>query len=142
MATNPADLALRNLQRLIERDPLLRDIVNPSLPDAKRSAKFSPDVDVIESEDGWLLVLDLPGVPKQGLKLSVEGSRLTVSGTKPPRPAGRAKIAERAVGPFKREFLLPFQVSPTGIKASFDNGVLEITVPRAGEATGQDIPIE
>jgi HSP20 family protein len=136
------DAALRNLQRLIERDPLLRDIVNPSLPEAKRQARFSPDVDVLETDEGYTLLLEVPGVPSGSLDVRVEGTKLIVKGEKPARRKGTTRVTERATGPFVREFLLPFQVAPAGIRARLSNGLLTVLVPRVNGADARSVPIE
>ena len=94
MRSDPSDVALRNLRRLVERDPILRDIVNPSLPAARRASRLVPPVDVIEHEDRWTLILEVPGVAREALKVHLDGSRLTVSGEKPGR-TGQARVAER-----------------------------------------------
>lgn len=141
MRSEPSDVALRNLQRLVERDPILRDIVNPSLPAARRAARLVPPVDVIERDDGWTLILEVPGVAREALTVHLDGSRLTVSGEKPDR-TGKARVAERETGPFVREFLLPFQVRPDAIRAKLDAGVLTIHLPRTGPERTLDVPIE
>src|SRR5687767_4531297 len=133
MRSNPADLALRNLERLVSRDPILRDIVNPTLPAARRQAKLVPPVDVVERPDGWTLLVELPGVKREGLKVRLDGTRLLVSGEKPVlRDGGSARVAERETGPFTREFLVPFQVRGDAITAKLEDGVLTIVLPRAG----------
>jgi HSP20 family protein len=142
MRSDPADLALKNLERLIAKDPLLRDIVNPTLPAAKRSARCNPAVDVIETEESWVLLVDLPGVEREGLQVRLDGTRLTISGDKPSLRSGRARVSERESGPFSRDFLLPFQVNAEGIKAKLENGVLEVTLPRAGKATVRTVTVE
>ena len=142
MRSEPADLALKNLERLVARDPLLRDIVNPMLPAARRGGRFSPAVDVVETDESWMLLLELPGVPKESLHVRLDGTRLTVSGEKPTLRPGRASVAERDTGPFRREFLLPFQVRAEGIKARLEDGVLTITLPRAGKAEVREVTVE
>lgn len=141
MRSDPSDVALRNLRRLVERDPILRDIVNPSLPAARRAARLVPPVDVIEQEDRWTLILEVPGVAREALRVHLDGSRLTVSGEKPPR-IGKARVAERETGAFSREFLLPFMVRPDAIRARLDQGVLTIDLPRSGPERTLDVPIE
>jgi HSP20 family protein len=141
MRSEPSDVALRNLRRLVERDPILRDIVNPSLPAARRAARLVPPVDVIERDEGWTLILEVPGVARESLVVHLDGSRLTVSGEKPAR-TGRARVAERETGAFTREFLLPFQVRPDAIRAKLDAGVLTIELPRTGPERTLDITIE
>src|SRR5688500_5937875 len=142
MRSNPADLALRNLERLVAQDPILRDIVNPTLPAARRQAKLVPPVDVIERADGWMILVELPGVSRDGLKVRIDGTRLTVSGEKPARrEGGSARVTERETGAFTREFLLPFQVRGDAIAAKLEDGVLTIDLPRAGSDGVKDITI-
>lgn len=142
MSTSTSDVAIRNLERLIGRDPLLRDLVHPVLPHVKRNARFSPDVDVIETEDAWLVILEVPGVPRQALQVDLDGSKLVVRGEKPARAPGRTPVAERSTGPFERTFLVPFQVDPTAIRARLELGQLTITLPRTGAAGKRSVPIE
>jgi HSP20 family protein len=143
MSNSPADAALRNLEKMISRDPLLRDILNPSMPTAKRPARFSPDVDVVEADDGYHLVLEVPGVDRASMAVEVDGTKLIVRGEKLAlRPEGRVRVSERVFGAFKREFLLPFQVATEGIKASLDNGVLVVEVPRTGGTSPRVVPID
>lgn len=142
MRTDPADVALRQLERLIGRDPLLRDIVHPSLPAARRQARFVPAVDVVEGADAWTLLIEVPGVPRDKLSVRLDGSRLTVSGEKPALRTGDARTAERESGPFQREFLLPFQVRPDGIRARLADGLLTVILPREGTAGAREVPVE
>lgn len=141
--SDPSDLALRNLQRLIANDPLLRDIVQPTLPRAKGPSRFAPEVDVLESDAGWTLVLDLPGVPKDAVHIDIDGSRLTIRGERPVRvvEGTRQRVGERATGRFLREFLVPFQVAPERITARLTDGVLTVTLPREGERDKRTVPI-
>lgn len=141
---DPSNAALRNLERLIERDPLLRDILKPSLPGAKRQARFSPEVDVLEDAEGWTLHLEVAGVAREDIHIDLDGTRLTVRGEK---RIGRAqgatvRVTERVGGKFHREFLLPFAVAADRITARLDMGVLEISLPRLGDRSRSDIPIE
>lgn len=141
MPTDPSTLALQNLERLISRDPILRDIVNPTLPAPKRT-RSAPAVDVVESEEGWIVTMDLPGVAKEAVKVRLDGTKLVVSGETPARDAGQVRVSERATGPFRREFLLPFHVRPDAIRARLQDGLLRIELPRSGSASAREVPIE
>ncbi len=143
MRNDHADLALRQLEKLIARDPMLRDIVNPSMPSARRASRFEPAVDVIENDAGWVLLLDVPGVPRAQISIRLDGTRLVVSGDRPSGHQGApARVHERAAGHFRREFLLPFQVRGDEIRAHLDQGVLRIELPRNGPSAEREIPIE
>lgn len=141
---DPSNAALRNLERLIERDPLLRDIVKPSLPGAKRQARFTPEVDVMEDAGGWTVHLEVAGVARDDLHIDLDGTRLTVRGEKRIHRAtgSTPRMSERVGGKFHREFLLPFAVAADRITARLDMGILEISLPRLGDRSRSDIPIE
>jgi HSP20 family protein len=143
MPLDPSDAALKNLERLISRDPLLRDIVSPTLPGARRAARFSPDVDVIEDAEGWIVWLEVPGVSRESLHVDVEGTKLTVRGEKRLLRAADAqvRVAERVGGKFAREFLLPFAVAADRISARLHEGVLQVRLPRVGEREKREVPI-
>lgn len=142
MRGGPADSALRNIRRLVERDPILRDIIHPALPSARREPRFIPPTDVIELDDRYVLVLELPGVPRETLKVHLDGTRLTISGEKPHVTEGRTRVNERETGPFTREFLVPFQVLAERITAKLDQGLLTVTLPRSSVDRPLDVPIE
>ncbi|MBT3219394.1 MAG: Hsp20/alpha crystallin family protein [Proteobacteria bacterium] len=128
---NPSELALKNLQKILEREPMLRDIFNPSLP-VPNEGWFSPLVDVVEDNDGYTILLEAPGVTRGSLTVDLDGTRLIVGGTKPKaHPAGsKLKVSERATGPFRREFLIPFSANGEHISAKLKDGVLTIHIPR------------
>jgi HSP20 family protein len=138
-----ADLALKQLEKLIGRDPMLRDILNPSMPSARRASRFEPAVDVLESEAGWVLLLDVPGVPRSQIRIRLDGTRLVVSGERPSGHEGAtSRVHERPAGHFQREFLLPFQVRGDAIRARLDQGVLRVDLPRNGPDEARDIEVE
>ncbi len=143
MPLDPSDAALKNLERLISRDPLLRDIISPSLPGARRAAKFSPEVDVVEDASGWIVWLEVPGVSRDSLHVDVDGTRLTVRGEKRllRTTEAQVRVAERVGGRFSREFLLPFAVAADAITAKLTDGVLQIRLPRVGDRQKHEVPI-
>ena len=143
MPTHPSDIAIKNLGDLIAKDPLLRDIVNPILPTPKRARRFNPDVDVFESDDGWTVILDVPGIQKSDLTVELDGSRLVVSGTRSPTVrTGPAAVSERPSGHFEREFLLPAQVLHSDIRARLELGVLTVFLPRTGTEDRRSVDID
>lgn len=143
MRSDPSDVALRNLRRLVEQDPILRDIVHPTLPSARRQARYQPAVDVLENATGWTLILDVPGVAREALSVRLDGTRLTIRGDRTiDRGGARVRVGERETGPFVREFLVPFAVRADAIAARLENGVLTVVLPRSGPERAQDIPVE
>jgi HSP20 family protein len=138
-----ADTALKQLEKLIARDPLLRDIVSPAMPSPRRAARFEPAVDVLETDGGWVILVDVPGVARDALRIRLEGHRLILSGERAHDRLGvnAVRVGEREGGRFRREFLLPFDVRADAIRADLDAGVLRVELPRSGVSAERDIPI-
>lgn len=140
--SNPSDVALSHLKKLLSRDPMLRDLMANALPSASQGPGFHPDVDVFENPKAHILQCDLPGVVREDVRIRLEGARLVIEGERrSAQPEGsRPRAVERGHGTFRREFLLPTDVDAEGVKASLEEGVLTVTVPRVGGGA-RDIPI-
>ena len=139
-----SDAALRKIEQAIARDPVLRDVLNLSAPSQTKGGRFAPDIDVIELDDRYVILLDVPGVPRNTLTVDVEGVRMIVTGERPSQhpDGGRSKMAERRTGSFKREFLLPSQANAEGIVAKMADGVLRVEVPKSGAGKAVRVTVE
>lgn len=137
------DLALGHLKKVLARDPMLRDVLAGALPGLGDGPNFVPSTDVIEAGGAHVLFVDVPGVPKDRLRVRLEGARLIVEGDRPPVAVqgGVLRTAERAYGAFRREFLLPSDVDAEAVRATVDDGVLRVEVPRKGGGAPRDVPI-
>jgi HSP20 family protein len=92
-----------------------------------------PHVDVYDSGDAAIVLVDLAGVPREQIQIAVERDQLTLSGVRrPPHPPeGRTIHAlEVPYGAFKRTIYLPFPVDANRADAAYRDGFLEITLPR------------
>lgn len=95
-------------------------------------AVMLPPLDIEETEDAYIVEVELPGVRKGDVDIALSGRRLTVSGERVEKEwAGILPHRTRAVGRFQYESLLPGDVHEKGVEASLDDGVLTITVPKA-----------
>jgi HSP20 family protein len=96
-----------------------------------------PSCDVIEKDGKYLLSLDLPGMKKEDIKLELKDGVLTLSGERredhEEKKGGYRRI-ERFRGSFERTFWLPEGVKPEQVEANYADGVLRISVPKAGGA--------
>ena len=104
-------------------------------------------LDVVERADDYLVVADLPGVSPDQVDISFERNTLTVRGMRPwgfNTDQGELRVysAERWTGSFERSVRLPEYVEGDRIDASFANGVLTITVPKAAAAKPRKITIQ
>jgi HSP20 family protein len=95
--------------------------------------RWIPAMDLVETEEDFVLRADLPGMTRGDVDLSLEDSVLTVSGERKAdheeRSEGFYRI-ERATGSFSRSLTLPEGVDGDAIAATFDNGVLEVRIPK------------
>jgi HSP20 family protein len=112
--------------------------------EAQGSDARVPAIDVIESDSAYSVVLDMPGVTKEQLKVSVEGRRVQVSSVTAPAPeaaraadASRVLHRERSAPNYARTVVLPAEVDQSASQAKFENGVLTLTLAKrvAGGAT-------
>lgn len=98
---------------------------------------WSPPVDILALPDRYVVRVDLPGVAREGITISLRGNELRVSGCKPaPAPVAphrRFHAVERGFGPFELEIPLPGPVACSPARASLRHGVLEIELPRVAE---------
>lgn len=98
----------------------------------RRGAWF-PAMDLVETDDHFVLHADLPGVSEDDVKVELEDDVLTISGERKleheEKREGYRRI-ERASGTFSRSLTLPAGVDPASVQASFEKGVLEIKIPK------------
>ena len=107
----------------------------PSRPEQKQvtSALF-PAVDILTSEEEWIILVDLPGVDKQDVQISMNDEILYVKGeVKPIFPGRQAVQTERFTGAFERPIGLPARVQgqSANVRATFHHGTLIVRIPLA-----------
>ncbi len=116
----------------------------PTTGAATAGRQWIPAMDLVEREDHFVLRADLPGVREEDVKIELEDTVLTVSGERlterEERREGYHRI-ERATGAFRRSLTLPEGVDAESIKASFETGVLEITIPKPQQRQPQRVQI-
>ena len=104
-----------------------------------------PAVDVTESKDAFNLEADLPGLGKEDVKVSVEDGILSLKGERNVERTSAEngqRHYERRSGSFERSFRLPKAVEADKIKAKFDKGVLQVTLPKSEAAKPKRIEIK
>jgi len=114
------------------------------VPEAVTTA-WLPLVDIFEEPDAIRLVAELPGVRPSEVQISVESNLLTIKGTKQQLAEEKAEKVhryERTYGAFERTFRLSASIDPNKIKATYNLGVLTITLPKAETAKPHLIKVE
>lgn len=109
----------------------------------RTSAGWVPAADLCEVATRFVLTIELPGVDRSDVEIAFATDTLTVSGRRPdPPPCERYQQFERAQGRFSRSFRFALPVDPDAITADLTDGVLTITIPKAGSADVKRIDVE
>jgi len=133
------------LDRMFSLDRELDRVFGNALTNGSRV--WHPATDVIEQANGYLVNLELPGVQPDAVEVVFEQNTLTVRRTKAPtvQPTEDAELriytAERVSGAFERSFRLPEHVDGNAIQATFQNGVLSISIPKKPASQPRKIAI-
>mgnify|MGYP001159251806 CR=1 FL=1 len=147
---------MRNLRTF---DPLrdfgsLQERINRLFDDTLRASEgdeelmrgaWAPAVDIHETEDGYAVTADLPGVKKEDIEVDLKNGTLTIKGEKKfeeRTPKENFIRIERSYGKFVRSFVLPNNVEPDKIKAVFKDGTLQLQIPKKEEAKPKQIKID
>ncbi len=108
-------------------------------------AARSPALDVAESERAYTVKLDMPGVKKEDVKVTVEGRRVSVQAqsetTEEKKEGDRVIYRERSMASYARSFTLPVDVDQAGATAKLEEGVLTLELPKRAAATSAQIAI-
>ncbi len=107
-------------------------------------ADFLPACNVVETDGQYLISIEVPGIPKNAIKVEVTGDILTVSGEHQEQHQegkGKNRIMERTKGRFERSFALPEIKNVEKIEAAYSDGVLNISVPKAEAKRSRQIQI-
>lgn len=106
-----------------------------------KTETFAPACEIIEDEKMYLISLDIPGLNEQEIDLEVKENGLIVSGERKAKEREKVTRSERRYGAFKRVFSLPQNVNSDLIQAKYENGVLEIILPKEEKAQTKKIAI-
>jgi HSP20 family protein len=131
-----------------EMDRLQREmnrLFEDTYPTRGRRAAGYPAMNVWTNDEGLIITTEVPGVKPQDIDVSVVGDTLTLSGSRKPdeiKEDSRYHRQERGYGDFTRSIQLPFPVNVKKVEATFQNGVLNISMPRAEEDKPKKITVK
>lgn len=106
---------------------------------------WAPAVDIQETADAVIVQVELPGVRPEEIGIQVEGGTLTIKGERRIEKDTKEKQfvrVERAYGAFQRSFTLSTPINQAAVTASYRDGVLEVSLPKAEEAKPKQIRIQ
>jgi HSP20 family protein len=128
-----------------EMDRLFERFVEPVWSEMPTLGEWEPKLDVTETKDSVIVKAELPGVEQKDIAVSLQDEVLTVKGEKESEKDEKDKQyhrVERSHGAFYRAIRLPVAVEAGKVTATFKDGVVIITLPKAPEAKGTAIPVK
>jgi HSP20 family protein len=112
---------------------------------AETTRRWIPAMDLVESDDHYVLHADLPGLAEQDINIELESGVLTISGerkdTRTEENTRGYRRVERSYGSFSRSLKLPAGVDGDAVEASFDKGVLEVSIPKPAQLKPRKVTI-
>ena len=129
------------MNRLFEDATQRRSHTEAGAGDEFERADWTPAADIYETEAGFVLALDLPGIDREALEIDAEDNRLIVKGTRSIVESKQYRT-ERPRGKFLRTFSVPGSVDQTKIGAEYKDGVLQIRLPKRTEQKPKRIDIK
>jgi HSP20 family protein len=106
------------------------------------SPTWAPLVDIYETEEAIVVEAEIAGMKKAEIEIELSGDTLTLKGERQPRPGQDYLRRERSHGGFLRSFTLGVPVEQSAIKARYEQGILQITLPKAKEARPRQVKID
>jgi HSP20 family protein len=107
--------------------------------------RFDPAWEVAETDEHYLMSVDLPGMKKEDIKIEMSDNVLTVSGERKrgnSEKTQKVQRYEKVYGFFKRSFTLPHAIDASKVEARYEDGVLELYLPKTQAATSRRIEIQ
>ncbi len=128
---------MKSSQSVQQREP--RPVATPD-----RATEFaSPEVNIYETSEGYVLEAEMPGVNKEGLEITLEGNEITIVGHRHVAPlSGEALFRESFRGDFRRVFELDPAIDTSRIAARMDQGVLTLTLPKSERVKPRKIKVD
>ena len=127
-----------------EFDRMFESFFDRGIRQSEDGGVWMPATDIQETKDDVVISVELPGMKKDEIKVMVQDNVLTIRGEK--RQEKEEKDTnyhriERSHGFFTRSFSLPTTMKADEIKATYDNGILQVELPKAEEVKPKEIPI-
>jgi HSP20 family protein len=126
-------------------ETLFRNLFRPERGE-RTATPQSVRIDVAETDKGYVVFAELPGVPKDEIHVAVEGNQVTIAAevkrTVEPSEGTRILRTERYYGNVYRSFTLPSELDEAASEAKYDNGVLELRLVKKPAVAGRKLAIQ
>jgi HSP20 family protein len=135
-----------SLQREIDR--LFDDFARGALTGVQQGQdRLVPSIDVTETDDQIVVAVEMPGLERKDIDISIDDDVLTIRGEKKIEEEQKDEkknfhVTERAYGVFYRAIQLPSGVDPSKVQATMQNGVLKITIPKPARSQAKKIEVQ
>lgn len=108
-----------------------------------RQEYVAPNVNIFETPEGYVLQAEMPGVSKNGLEITVEGTEITIVGRRNPETAtGETLFRERHAADYRRVFELDPAIDTAKVSAKIEQGVLTVTLPKSERVKPRKITVD
>jgi HSP20 family protein len=127
-----------------EMDGLFDDFFSTPRNQREVSRVWTPACDVAEEDGHYMLSIEMPGISKEDIKIEMANNTVTISGERRfenKKKEGSAWYGERRYGKFHRSFTLPAGIDADKVEANYQDGVLQLIVPKAESAKPRQIKI-
>lgn len=125
-----------------EMDDLLSGFLGGDVGDASQG-RYTPAADLYETDDMYVVEVEVPGVDRDDVEVSLEEGALTIRGRRGESADGQEyRRRERSIGRFERHFRLPRGVETAGADARLEKGVLRVRVPKAEKARSRTVEVQ
>lgn len=128
-----------------EVDRFLNDTVRLFDDNVPERMGWRPSVDMEENKDSIVITAELPGIKKDDIKITIVDNKIMISGEVLEEKDVQEKnyfLKERVRGKFSRGFTLPTPVDSSKVEATYKEGILSLTLPKAEEAKPREISIK
>jgi HSP20 family protein len=128
-----------------EMDRVFDRFFEPRWEEFETAGQWAPKVDISESKDAVVVKAEIPGVEQKDINVSLQDQVLTIKGEKHHEKEEKDEKyhrIERSWGAFTRAFRMPAAVAGDKVTATFKDGTLTVTLPKAPEAKGTTIPVK
>jgi len=129
------------MNRLFEDATQRREQTGGASGDEFERADWTPAADIYETDSGFSIAIDLPGIKRDAIEIDLDDNRLVVKGTRVVDDS-RSRRNERPRGKFLRSFTVPASIDQGRIGAEYKDGVLQIRLPKRAEQKAQKIEVK
>lgn len=108
-----------------------------------REEYIAPNVNILETKDGYVMQAEMPGVNKDGLDITLEGTEITITGRRNPETTpGEVLFRERNGADYRRVFELDPAIDTAKISAKIEQGIVTVTLPKSEKVKPRRITVD